>query len=319
MTDLPASHLGTLFPFYVSIGGDDRVQAVGPALAKVSTEDLVGRMFADSFDVLRPRGGAGGTVAPAAHQGVLFVARHVESGLQLKGQWLAGGSGADGLIFFCTPLVDALSTFTGLGLGLKDLAKHDTTIEQLSLLRTTQLSLADAKRLADRLLEQSKQLEVERSAAEAANRAKSAFLANMSHEIRTPMNGMLGMIRLLSDGELSDEQRRQSEMVEQSARTLLSLLNDILDLSKVEAGKVELEALDFSLSDLVESMVSSWRPTVEDKGLGFTLACACEGVDRLRGDPIRLRQILGVNQHLILTPYRRAKLTPPLLRRRLSR
>ena len=209
MTHLPASHLGTLFPFYVSIGGNDRVQAVGPALAKVSTKALVGRMFSDSFDVLRPRGEGGGPAAPAAHQGVLFVARHVESGLQLKGQWLPEASGADDLIFFCTPFVDTLSIFTGLGLGLADLTKHDTTIEQLTLLKSTRLSLTDAKRLAGRLLEQSKQLEVERAAAEAANRAKSAFLANMSHEIRMPMNRMLGMIRLLSD-----EQCRQSDMVE---------------------------------------------------------------------------------------------------------
>ena len=145
---------------------------------------------------------------------MLFVARHVESGLQLKGQWLPEASGADDLIFFCTPFVDTLSIFTGLRLGLADLTKHDTTIEQLTLLKSTRLSLTDAKRLAGRLLEQSKQLEVERAAAEAANRAKSAFLANMSHEIRMPMNRMLGMIRLLNDGELSDEQCRQSDMVE---------------------------------------------------------------------------------------------------------
>jgi len=96
-----------------------------------------------------------------------------------------------------------------------------------------------------------------KEAAENANRAKSLFLANMSHDIRTPMNGIIGMTDLCLDTELTDEQREYLGMVKSSADSLLSLLNDILDFSKIEGGMLELEKIDFNLSDTVEDTVKS--------------------------------------------------------------
>lgn len=131
-----------------------------------------------------------------------------------------------------------------------------------------------------------------REDADAANRAKSRFLANMSHEIRTPMNGVIGMIQLLKDSRLSEEQQQYLAVAQDSARVLLALIDDILDLSKIEAGKIVLEYLSFSLHDVVDAVVQVLRVQARAKGLQFTARVDAAIPPLVTGDAHRLRQVL---------------------------
>jgi signal transduction histidine kinase/ActR/RegA family two-component response regulator len=128
-------------------------------------------------------------------------------------------------------------------------------------------------------------------AAEAANSAKSAFLATMSHEIRTPLNGVLGMAQAMAGDKLTPVQRDRLSVIHRSGEALLAILNDVLDLSKIEAGKLELEAIPFDLTEVARGTYSAFTALANKKGLSFAL-----DIDRAKGrylgDPTRLRQIL---------------------------
>jgi signal transduction histidine kinase/ActR/RegA family two-component response regulator len=147
--------------------------------------------------------------------------------------------------------------------------------------------------LTERLLTQNRDLTQSRAEAEAANEAKSQFLSTMSHEIRTPLNGLLGMAELLQETSLTADQSRYCQVITNSGRALYELLSDILDLSKIEAGKVRIEANDFDMAILIGDILSVYSDLAASRSNRVIAEVNIPSPGCFRGDPTRLRQVLS--------------------------
>jgi signal transduction histidine kinase/CheY-like chemotaxis protein len=172
----------------------------------------------------------------------------------------------------------------------------DNVVNAINHMRETLLDDIEQRHAIEMALltEKEEKLETRRqkNAAEDASRAKSQFLATMSHEIRTPMNGVIGMLEMLRDTPLDDNQKHYIDVIHRSGETLLSIINDILDYSKIEAGKMRLEETTFELDELVENCVQLFGATANKRQIELFGGLE-PGVPRwLRGDPTRLRQII---------------------------
>ncbi|NLD99832.1 MAG: PAS domain S-box protein, partial [Fibrobacter sp.] len=182
-----------------------------------------------------------------------------------------------------TDIHGEIDGIVGVVLDISDNKKIEASLRQsLAELKTSNQHLEEMTALANEMAKK----------AEAANVAKSTFLANMSHEIRTPMNGVIGMTSLLSGTVLTETQRHYVEIIKSSGNSLLNIINDILDISKIEAGKIDLEEITFDIRIMIQDLITFFSVRAIEKNLHFDYSISPDVPSVITGDPGRLRQIL---------------------------
>ncbi|MFZ1427217.1 MAG: ATP-binding protein [Geminicoccaceae bacterium] len=244
-------------------------RATAQLMQAQSPDELIGRTDADFY----PADIAAGFKADEE----AFLAAGETVIIEQPGRRIDGSRGW--LCSLKTPLLDEnghITGYVGHGRDITDAKLRDQ-------------ALADAVAQLERQAVEMRRLT---AAAERANQAKSQFLAAMSHEIRTPMTGVLGMADLLAAEGLSPAQQRHVDTIRASGRYLLNILNDILDFSRIEAGRIDLERIDFALQDVIEQVSSMMTPQALDRGLELRLETSIAPLLVVRGDPTRLRQVL---------------------------
>jgi len=264
-------------------------------------DDIVEELEDAGYEVFQAADGQAGLEAVIEHKPDLVlsdISMPVMSGLEFLKELRNGHPELSELpVMFLSALANREDIITGKKLGADDYLTKPVDFELLLASVEARLlqvqRMREYRRVEDALRQEKLDAEMAAAQAHEANTAKSNFLATMSHELRTPMNGVLGLVNLISRTDLTTEQREFIEILRESGNSLMDLLNDILDLSKIEAGRIELEKRDFSVGDLLESTKQLWTHSAVDKGLAFPIENNITDNGLIRGDLYRVRQVIN--------------------------
>lgn len=272
-----------LFPFgFITDSGGDFI-SVGPTLKKL--DPAIGEMnnVLDYFSILKPN------AVELTHMfekdfRKMIVIEHKVRGFKLMGQVVQIDS-TENYAFVVNLFINDINQLSQLKLTFNDFALQDQVFDFLMLLQTHQRAINDAEKINVKLSEASK-------IAIKASEMKSQFLANMSHELRTPMNGVLGMASILVESPLDEEQADYVKTIISSGEAMLELINDILDISKVEAGHINIQNVKFSLHQILSEVSNTLEVQFHKKGLELIVDGNLQNDGYFWGDPDRIRQII---------------------------
>lgn len=280
---LDVTLLDTLFPFFFVTDSNGQLVYVGRSMKKllVKTEKLP--HFNEVFAIQRPFGADFFRLTKNS-LGEVIILKMSQPKAELMGQILHLPENNFNLFILNLSIQDA-DELSGLNVDFSDFAIQDPVFDYLMLLQTQRRAIKQAD-------EANRKLALAHQVAVKASETKSQFLANMSHELRTPMNGFLAMASILQETELSEEQKDYVNTMVTSGEAMLSLVNDILDLSKIEAGHIDLKQEKIDAKALIEEIHSTLLPVAKKKDLIFTLQVDPQMPRFIHGDRGRLRQVL---------------------------
>lgn len=281
--DLSRRELDLLYPAYIRTDRRGVIDACGASFERHLPQTLQGAMFLETFRVLRPAEAVSFRQL-RAHDGVILIEHRAIPGLKLRGVRIAR---RNAVYFLLGHLPNVAEGGQAVKYRYTDFSPCDGSQDAFLAAQVRKGLLEDAHALAE-------QLRHEKVAAEAANTAKSNFIACMSHEIRTPLNGVLGMAEVLSKTPLSDNQAHMVKVIDSCGETLLQILNDILDLAKADAGRMEIVNEEFSIATLLKGLDTVYDLKCREKGIGFSIdADVAMTAPAYVGDVRRIRQVLN--------------------------